>query len=116
MIKAILVGALASAAVSSPSVAADVTKQPPFIEQHTAKSLGDISGCVSKAWQSRSGQTAYIPGSGSFTMRLSYPIVSTMLVAVQVDAVDLGNERLVKVFARKGDRSKKLTSEINGCL
>lgn len=107
---------LAAATLPCGAVAADLKKGKPFIDRQSGRPLSEISGCISEAWQSRSGQTTYIPTAKGFTMRLSYPVVSTMLIAAQIEAEDLGDQRAVKVFARKGDRSKKLEREVEGCL
>lgn len=108
--------ALASFALASGAESREWSLGSVFIDRETGKPLTAISGCISKAWERRSGTTTYVPTEDGFTMRLSYDTLGGTIVATQVDATDRKNARQVVVYARKGDRNQKLRREIEGCL
>lgn len=56
------------------------------------------------------------PRPSGVALTLSYVVYSSTMAAVTVDIDDLANERLVSVYARKGDRSEKLKGEVAACV
>jgi len=114
---ALMPAALMLIFTTAPTLAEDgIRKDGAFIERETAKSLNQISGCLNRAWEQRDGQISYVPDEKGFVMRLSYTAVYAAVTAVQVEVEDKQSGRLVKVYARKGDRREKLQQEIAGCV
>jgi hypothetical protein len=92
-----------------------VRERPVFLEQQSARSADEIAGCLGRAWEKRSGQTAYYPTPSGFTMKLSYAVMSSQVLAVLVDVEDKGSARQITVRAQKGDQNEKLRAEVVSC-
>lgn len=88
----------------------------PFMELMSNHSLGEISGCLAKAWEARSGETNYVPAETGFTMQLQYDGQFTRLIAARVKVEEDKGQRKVLVYAPKNERKAKLRNEINGCV
>ncbi len=104
------------AAATSVGASGALRDGTPVMSIRSDKSLDQISGCIDRAWERRTGQATYVPGENGFSMRLAYSIMSANIQSVLVDVRDIGSARLVTVYSRKADDGPKLSSEIQGCV
>ena len=113
MKKFVLLLAIGASACTTVS---DLRTSDPFVEGRSGKEVQQIASCIAAQWEARSGVTNSTPRPNGQSLALTYTMFSSPLPAAVVDIDAEGEGSIIKAYARKGDRSDKLRSEVTGCL